>query len=72
MPGLFRVWLHKLGARLMGVESIFCDLISAKSIMPSTAPTVFSLDEEPARLGLPSHVDSNHARAGEAPLRGAW
>ena len=72
MPGLFRVWLHKLGARLMGVESIFCDLIGAKSIMPSTAPTVFSLDEEPARLGLPSHVDSNHARAGKAPLRAAW
>ena len=72
VPALFRVWLHKLGARLMGIEATWCDLISAMSMSPITAPSNSSLDGVCVLSGFPSGMDAAHVRTGEAPLRGAW
>ena len=72
VPGLFRIWLHREGARLIQMERSWRELMRAAPSGELDAPSVFTLDGAPADLGIPSNVDSNHVRRGEAPLRAAW
>ena len=72
MLSLFRVWPYKEGARLMKVEDTWGDLISEKPLELITAPFVFSLDDVPARLGLPNGCKMYQVQTHRAPLRGAW
>ena len=73
VPGLFRVWLHKEGARLMGAASAWCDLMREAPVDDLDAPRVFSLDGVVTNLvvGGPNS-DSWSLRSGRAPLRGTW
>ena len=77
VPGLFRVWLREEGARLMGVEEQWRELVRASKTIHVDAPLEFSLDHTSANLALPRLTDadpsdSSKIRRGEAALYGAW
>jgi hypothetical protein len=72
VPGLFRFWLHREGARLMGATIAWDELVREGASSVLDAPSIFSLDDAQADLGIPDGQESNKLRRGEVPLRGAW
>ena len=71
LPGLWRVWLHEQGARLMGVGARWRDMLRADAACDTDVPRTFSLDDAVADFGIPDHLDAGQVRRGEGPLIGA-
>ena len=72
VPALFRVWLRREGARLMGAAATWHEMLRARPAGALDAPLIFSLDGAQWNPGIPSHLNSYKVRRGEASLIGAW
>ena len=72
LPGLFKFWLYRKGASVMGPgawERWTHIMTSQKQTPPLTD---FSLDGVPIEFSLPEHSDNSKFRKGEHPLVASW
>ena len=72
VPGLFRYWLRREGARLMGAESAWSQILDGTSVQQSLSPSVFILDGIAADHDIHIRIDTYDLRRGKAPLSGSW